>query len=307
MTTPIYPVRQKPVPTLDDVLKEPQRVEHHYEPRDVDIMERLYFCRFLNSHQLQRLFFTNQRTAQIRLSKLYERGFVDRFRPPSARGQGSNPYIYTLDSLGYRLLRHLRPELVGRWYWREKTPEFSRVIHDVELNDFCLNFLDEAPRHGIDNLLWLTTKQAVQRIDVDGRKAMYAPDAILTYDVQYEDATNPVVLHIEWERSADRRWFLEKLQTWRAYRQAQRWQAKGYRAEPKIIVVGRRREAGKLGMYSIEPLRLAAAREKFSEIFFLYREDLQAGKWHLLNPQGGRISLWDLRSRTVWDDLVPGG
>lgn len=308
-TVPVYKSRN--LPSLDDIMADP--FTYHVEDRDLALMEALFFRRFLTSEQIRREFFPPQvsgakdirRACQARLKLLYKRGFIDRFRPPSTKGDGSHPYVYTIDRPGYLLLKHLRPErITNRWNFREKVLQFSKVIHELELNEFCLTFREEASQKGIE-VTWLTTRQAAQKVKLaaGGRSPLYAPDAILIWR---SDAETEHVLHVEYERSADKRWFLEKMVTWKEYRKQALWKNAAYPREPKILVVGRKQELPRVGWGSIEGLRKAAKANRMEGVFFLYLEDLQAGKWEVMTPRDEKTTIWELRETTQWERMRDG-
>lgn len=309
-TVPVY--KNRNLPTLDEILADP--ITYHVEERDLAIMEVLFFRRFLTSEQIRREFFPSRisgakdtrRACQARLRILYKKGFLDRFRPPTAKGEGSHPYVYTLDRLGYELIKHLRPErITNRWNFREKVLQYTKVIHELELNEFCLTFREEAAKKGIE-VTWLTTRQTVQKVKMAdvGRSPLYAPDAILIWRTEPNDAESERVLHVEYERSADKRWFLEKMITWKEYRRQALWKKVAYPKEPKILVIGRKLELPKSGWGSIEGLRKAAKAQQMEGVFFLYLEDLKAGKWDVINPRNEKTTIWELRETTQWERMA---
>jgi Replication-relaxation len=55
-------------------------------------------------NQLRRLHFRGLRTATVRLQMLYDLRVLDRFRPTTKRGDGSNPYLWILDEAGALLV-----------------------------------------------------------------------------------------------------------------------------------------------------------------------------------------------------------
>lgn len=308
-TVPVYQSRS--LPTIEEILADP--ITYHVEQRDLDVMEALFFRRFLTSEQIRREFFPPhvqgakniRRVCQERLRLLYKRCFLDRFRPPVTKGEGSHPYVYTLDRPGYELLKHLRPgRITNRWSFREKVLQFTKVIHELELNEFCLTFREEARQKGIE-VTWLTTRQAVQKVKLadGGRSPLYAPDAVLIWR---SPTGMENVLHVEYERSADKRWFLEKMITWKEYRRQALWKKVAYPKEPKILVVGRKQELPRGGWGSIDGLKSAAKSNQMEGIFFLYIEELKAGKWDVMTARDEKTTLWDLQETTQWERMRDG-
>ena len=74
-------------------------------------------------------------------SAAYGLGLVFRMRPRLALGEETSPHLYTITRLGFDVLRKAR---WGRAEERERVrysplaaPDFSRFVHDVDINDFC--------------------------------------------------------------------------------------------------------------------------------------------------------------------------
>lgn len=202
------------------------------------------------------------------------------------------------------MLRHLRPQAV-RWPWdeREKQPSVTRMLHDVRLNEAVSRLKNSASWKGY-RATWYTTRQAAQRLsENNSRSLMYAPDAILILS----KGTEQIVLHIEYERSADRRWFREKIGIWQAYRRAELWRLRGYPSEPKALVMGYRKATADHN--SIEPLFQIAMATDVPNVFFRYldeEEEERVSEWkvhtyyrHLREP--AECSIWNLEQPTALD------
>lgn len=110
------------------------------QPRDVAIVRDVWRYRFLSAPQLFELWWPGRsvRAGQRRLSKLFDAGYLERFRPITRRG--SFPWTYQLGAEGHRLLqqhgvidRRLR-------YARRAVYEYSRVLHDLQLNAWVLAY-----------------------------------------------------------------------------------------------------------------------------------------------------------------------
>ncbi len=272
-----------PRPALKEVFVRPKK--YHYNDRDLAVLTNLLLRRFMRTDQIWRehFWYASERMARDRLQKLYERHFVNRRRLPPAGGQGSGPYVWWLDWLGWELLRHrdedrrLRGESclgIGRgWRPPETLPSLGNVVHDLELGDFCMDLRDHFTGQGYD-VTWLTTRQAHQMVPAERAgepAAAFNPDAVLV--TRTDDAV--VVLHIEYERSAELHKFKRKLAVWERYRRLGLWQGR-YPAEPKVIVAGARLARPDRGRQSIEPLRAYVRAKRVSGVFFLY---LDEGYW----------------------------
>src|SRR5688572_25453953 len=73
--------------------------------RDIAVIEAVNRFRVLKQEQLQALFFGSKATAQFRLEKLYDHGYLERKFLPVMLGQGRSPTLYVLDRKGAELLR----------------------------------------------------------------------------------------------------------------------------------------------------------------------------------------------------------
>jgi len=148
---------------------------------------------------------------------------------------------------------------------------------------------------------WLTTREVVEKVKgaAGGRSPLYAPDAILIWKQKTDDPLSETVVHVEYERSCDKRWFQDKMKTWSLYRKEAQWKSR-YPREPKILVVGRKKAMPRAGWGSIEPLRELAKAQHFEGIFFMYLEDLQVGKWEVINPRDEQTNLWNLQEMDTW-------
>src|SRR5687768_11770657 len=92
--------------------KKRRRDKRHENPspmrlqeRDIDLIEAVHYHRVLKQEHLQALFFGSKATAQARLEKLYDHGFLERKFLPVAVGSGRSPTLYILDRRGAELLR----------------------------------------------------------------------------------------------------------------------------------------------------------------------------------------------------------
>lgn len=69
---------------------------------------------------------------QLRLTRLFEAGFVDRLRPYATRGSGSYPWTYHLAERGR--------ELVAATTRTAEVHDFGRVVHDLQVNGWVLAY-----------------------------------------------------------------------------------------------------------------------------------------------------------------------
>jgi hypothetical protein len=110
------------------------------QPRDVAIVRDVWRYRFLSAPQILELWWPGRsaRAGQRRLSKLFDAGFVERFRPVTRRG--SFPWTYQLGSEGHRLLqRHGVIDERSRYCLRT-VYDYGRVLHELQLNAWVLAY-----------------------------------------------------------------------------------------------------------------------------------------------------------------------
>lgn len=141
--------------------------------RDMQLLLQLYEHKVLTTHQVYELHFSSHHRAVRRLSHLYDRGMLDRFRPP--RRPGSYPYHYVLDDHGARLVAgYLGTELKALKFRKDRLLRLSRsryLRHLREVNGFFTRLAHECRRaaDGTSLPLWLGERRsALPPIRPDG-------------------------------------------------------------------------------------------------------------------------------------------
>lgn len=271
-------------------------------PRDLDILQTLLEHRFLTLNQLVRIYFRSSSgyySCSRRMRQLFNVGLVLRYRPLVRKSEGSAPYIFALSQLGYEVLAKVRflDEDISGMFYREDSNiiEISRIMHELELNEFCLDLFDAAIAKKL-RFDWLPTRLTRQSFSASGGKTIIVePDAVFhIYTPKGER-----ILHIEYERSADRRRFRQKIDRWTEYRKRQAWRDR-YGAEPFILVVGHENAVETNGrkrrvVNSILPLQSIAEFRNFEKIAFLTIEERNRGGWNCLPVNN--------RTKTIWEHL----
>jgi len=110
------------------------------QPRDVAIVNDVRRYQFLTADQLRELWWPENgpRAANRRLRKLFDAGYLDRFRPLPRRG--SRPWTYQLAAGGHRLLQHAG-HVDPRQRFRARTVyDYSYVAPDIQLNAWVLAY-----------------------------------------------------------------------------------------------------------------------------------------------------------------------
>ena len=117
------------------------------QPRDVAILRDVWRYKFLTAPQLLELWWPGRcaRAGQRRLRKLFDAGYLERFRPITRRG--SFPWTYHLGHDGHRLLQHAgiidrrasasRPRAIY---------DYGHVLHELQLNAWVLAYRRAARR-----------------------------------------------------------------------------------------------------------------------------------------------------------------
>jgi hypothetical protein len=275
--------------------------EFKIQSRDLDILQALLEHRFLTTPQLNRLFFTDgksgMRYTQRRLKVFFEIGLVMRIRPKDPNELGTKPNIFALTDLGFDLLMKVgRIKKDDQSYFyseRDNLIEFSYIIHDLHLNEICLEIFEEANRRKL-SFEWLPTKLCRQKLKMpDGKFRIIEPDAIFIFNTPNKQ----IVLHIEYERSADDRRFKEKLTKWKLYRGQQAWKER-FGSEPFVCVIGEREglDTGfrkRRVVKSIKPLLRIAYNDAFKRICFLPVDEIFDHTWNCLPYPDNSLSLWE--------------
>lgn len=204
--SPILPFWQKSEEpwSLNDLLHpDPENPpKYMLQARDLDILQVLLEHRFMTTHQVNRMFFNSsygQRATQRRMKQLFEMGLIMRIRPKDLE-PGTKPYVFAITQLGYQLL--IRVERISsevRFEESEHQVEFSRIIHEIDLNNVCLDILESADQRDV-SVEWIPTKQCRQRVKMpDGKYRVVEPDAVFVFGTNEGEK----ILHVEYERSAD--------------------------------------------------------------------------------------------------------
>jgi hypothetical protein len=110
------------------------------QPRDVAIVRDVWRYKFLSAPQVLELWWPDSsgRAGQRRLSKLFEAGYLERFRPIAHRG--SFPWVYQLGVEGHRLLQRHGVIPPGQRYVARGVYDYSRVLHELQLNSWVLAY-----------------------------------------------------------------------------------------------------------------------------------------------------------------------
>ena len=118
------------------------KTEVALQTRDLAILVALARYRFLTTGQIAELWWEGRglRAVRRRLTRLFEAGFVERFRPQTLRG--SYQWTYCLARDGFRAAQQTGELAVGLKFAprREAIFDYRYVIHDLRTNEWVLRY-----------------------------------------------------------------------------------------------------------------------------------------------------------------------
>lgn len=189
------------------------------QPRDLAVIIDVWRYKFLTSTQILELHWNGcaARVANKRLTKLFEAGFVDRFRPVTRAG-GSFPWTYQLGPEGHRLLREVGELDIRARFRPNRIYDYRYVLHEVHLNAWVLSWRRLL---GARLIAWQGEREIEPPPDVrkdqprlaDGRNVsglrdergrLIRPDAILDVERQSDGGTRPFLIEYDRTRRVDK-------------------------------------------------------------------------------------------------------
>jgi hypothetical protein len=140
--------------------------------RDAAIVRDVWRYKLLSTEQLQELWWPtrSQRAAQKRLTKLFQAGLLERFRPVTR--SGTYPWIYQLGPEGHKLLQGAGLIPARKRYERRDVYDYTYVLHDLHLNSWVLAY-----RRALRGAL----------LDWDGETAIEAPPQARSAQLRLDD------------------------------------------------------------------------------------------------------------------------
>ena len=218
--------------------------------RDVAVVLAVYAYRVLRRDQIQRMFFTGKNTANERLKRLYQHGYLDRRWLPVEYGQGSSQALYLLAERGAQLVAASVGVDRAAIDWKDAHNRVRSPFleHLLMTNEVRLALTLAARRHGYAVERWLdeeTLKAHAEGVNVtreDGtaRHVPLVPDGYFSLDLG--DRRAHFFLEIDRATEANRRW-ADKVRAYQRYahsgRYAARYQARSLRV--LSVTTGRKR------------------------------------------------------------------
>jgi hypothetical protein len=128
------------------------------QKRDIEIIKAVFQYRYLTRSQIQRLFEIKSVTrVNIRLRKLYDNRFLDRYYQPTLLG--SSEAIYSIGSCGLQVIAESIGMDIAEIKRRRRSDNIAKnrfVNHNLMVNDFRINLmLDIRNRPGFTFVKWL--------------------------------------------------------------------------------------------------------------------------------------------------------
>lgn len=118
------------------------KAEVALQPRDLEVLVALARVRFLTTGQIAELWWEGRglRAVRRRMTRLFDAGFVERFRPQTLRG--SYQWTYCLARDGFRAAEQTGELSRGLKFAprREAIFDYRYVIHDLRTNEWVLRY-----------------------------------------------------------------------------------------------------------------------------------------------------------------------
>jgi hypothetical protein len=173
--------------------------------RDVAILQALHDYRYLNTLQIQQLFFHGIRSTQMRLQFLSNHGLIYRWSMIDPPGLTRRPSLLLLTPRGGRLLAEFRGH--SPWSYIRRANDARdhcwHVTHDLEANGFFID-LAVASRLSIDQglLLWIgeeSSRSSRRGWAKDHRRPIATPDG----EGLYLSRDRAIAFDLEWDRGTE--------------------------------------------------------------------------------------------------------
>ena len=220
--------------------------------RDVQVLLAVHDYRLLRRDQIQLLLFPSRNTANERLKRLYQHGFLERRWLPVEYGHGMSQAIYLLGQLGADLVAERRGVAKSTMNWKAAHNQVGALFleHTLMINDVRVTFTIAAREGGyrVDKWIGETELKAVGdyvHITTSSggtRKIAVIPDGYLALNLGHRRAH--FLLEIDRGTVSNRRW-RERIQAYLKYvesgKYAERYRTRSLRV--LTVTTGQRRMA----------------------------------------------------------------
>jgi hypothetical protein len=122
--------------------------------RDKEVVRAVHEYRVLRQDQIEALLFPHKASAQRRLVKLYDYGFLERHFLPTRGGLMNSPILYSLDKRGIELLRAEFGYEDLNWYPSSKALKDDFLEHTMAINEVRVVVTLACRRLGYQLLTW---------------------------------------------------------------------------------------------------------------------------------------------------------
>lgn len=154
-------------------------------PRDGQILQALFFCRYLTTYQIALMFFNNVATARRRLWQLKNKGYiVSRFtttRVPTPETAGKQESVWHLTKEAFEMYAHsLDLEAgPGAYKYAPKQLDEKGTRHHVRTNEVYVVARADLEENVGDypDWVWMHEKKAHDDYQYQGRDHVHQPDA----------------------------------------------------------------------------------------------------------------------------------
>jgi hypothetical protein len=186
----------------------------HLTARDMEVILAVRDFRVLRRDQIQRLYFPSQNTANYRLQRLYQHGYVERRWRPVEFGEGTGQALYLLGRRAIQLLAQDATD-AGRLTRRRGASHTLRspfLQHTLAVNDVRVAFSLCAQREGYGIKKWVTEdglKGASEDICSDTTSGTSHQGAMIAdayFVMQLGDRRAHFLLEVDRATETSRRW-----------------------------------------------------------------------------------------------------
>jgi DNA-binding PadR family transcriptional regulator len=211
--------------------------------RDVQVILAVYEYRLLRREQIERLFFPSPNTANERLKRLYQHGFLERRWLPVEYGQGTGQAIYLLTERGADLVAERLGLDRGAVDWKESYNQVSTPFleHALGVNQVRIAFTLAVRMAGYQIGKWVGESELRARPDyvqiataVGARKVAVIPDGYFILELGERRAH--FFLESDRATEANKRWG-EKVQAYLEYTRSGQYAARYGARSLRVLTV----------------------------------------------------------------------
>ena len=179
-------------------------------PRDKRVVKAVNDFRLLRQDQVQRLLFPSRNTAQVRLRRLWEHGFLRRQFLPVLGGIQNSPILYEIDKRGVELLQNeFGYDDKSLRYSRSKNLSTQFIDHTLGLSEIRLAVELSSRKHNYQRNTWMDEKALkadYDKVQVDRRLVAVLPDAYFVIGIP----TGAIHFFMEYDRGPENLKFIKK-------------------------------------------------------------------------------------------------